>query len=303
MVECGDFLPDETGCGRIGDGQSCYGPAPPSVSVSTASFSNPNGFQIDGEYILQRGALNGKAYWLRSTGGMYLRWASMWTQWVFDDDTIDTTTVAWIPARAESAYPNVGTFARAWIYGSTAGNNGVPIPSLTISYGTRRELASEPGAQAQCVDTPGWHNGYNGNNGFNCAFYHGIGWCADGAATAGSEWTLGERWSWPERNCCACGKPAPPRGSLHVHDDVRLILFKAMEILDLWCTTDVPQDRSTTPSSASTTTTAAGTPFVSRHVHPNRLFRLPPPPPLSSESLLSRCVVERCSIAWLNAVQ
>jgi len=266
MVECGDFLPDETACGGPGE-LSCNGPWR-SCSVSTGgSFSNPSGLQIDGEYILQSGTLNGKAYWRRSTGGMYLRWASMWKQWTFDDDTVDdTTSVAWIPASSDSEYPEAGTFVQTggtpiwcagtqcvgtnvWRYGSTAGNTGVQVPSLTIVYGNRRQLGlleSEP--QAQCVDTPGWVNGWNGD-GWDCDFYANghaewgfEGWCANGAARAGSEWSLGEEWNFPERNCCACGKPAPPRGSLHLHEDVRLILFKALEILDLWCTTDIPQD-------------------------------------------------------------
>jgi len=109
----------------------------------------------------------------------------------------------------------------------------------------RRQLVpSEPGAQVQCFDTPGWHI-----NGFDCSFYaNGYapwgfnGYCADGAAKAGYEWTLGAQFNWPEDNCCACGKPGLPQGSLHLHADLKLVVYRALEILDLWCTTDIPQD-------------------------------------------------------------
>lgn len=76
--------------------------------------------------------------------------------------------------------------------------------------------------QAQgCFDTLGWTNGYTdcgdeGNaggryctsTGWTCAGYVARGWCANGAATRGSEFAFGAAFNYPERNCCACGGQA-----------------------------------------------------------------------------------------------
>ena len=59
-----------------------------------------------------------------------------------------------------------------------------------------------PGIAAGCVDTPGFANG----QGFGCADYSSRGWCAKGAAKPGNEWTIGEKFKFPEENCCVCGK-------------------------------------------------------------------------------------------------
>jgi len=53
-----------------------------------------------------------------------------------------------------------------------------------------------------CQDTPGFSNGWR----HDCASYVTNGWCADGAAVVGQEWTLGAGFLFPERHCCACGK-------------------------------------------------------------------------------------------------
>jgi len=53
-----------------------------------------------------------------------------------------------------------------------------------------------------CVDTPNFNNG----RGMGCANYVQYGWCRNGAAGAGQEWTLGNRFRFPEDNCCECGK-------------------------------------------------------------------------------------------------
>ena len=53
-----------------------------------------------------------------------------------------------------------------------------------------------------CVDTPNFNNGY----GHGCASYVANGWCKDGAAVSGQEWTLGVTYRTPEHNCCECGK-------------------------------------------------------------------------------------------------
>merc|ERR1719482_2393996 len=58
-----------------------------------------------------------------------------------------------------------------------------------------------PAETQPCQDTPDWVNGY----GRGCADYASK-WCANGGARAGSEWTLGSKYKFPEDNCCVCGK-------------------------------------------------------------------------------------------------
>jgi hypothetical protein len=67
-----------------------------------------------------------------------------------------------------------------------------------------------------CQDTPNWHNGWSGakcGKGLTCyqyatsGYYNGgTPWCKDGKVTSGSEWTLGAKYNYPEKNCCVCGK-------------------------------------------------------------------------------------------------
>ena len=71
-----------------------------------------------------------------------------------------------------------------------------------------------------CVDTDCWDNGY----GHDCKSY-GERWCENGAAKAGSEWTLGSKYNYPENNCCVCGK-ASTQGNVirfHYYNDPTLI--------------------------------------------------------------------------------
>ena len=42
----------------------------------------------------------------------YLRWATTWTQWIFDNNLVDHTSVAWIPAAASSTAPILGSNQR-----------------------------------------------------------------------------------------------------------------------------------------------------------------------------------------------
>jgi hypothetical protein len=78
------------------------------------------------------------------------------------------------------------------------------------SYG-RRWLGSAP----KCVDTPHWNNGMHRRT---CGDYAQH-WCdADvdpesnnqGQVRAGNTWATGATWNYPERHCCACGKPLEP---------------------------------------------------------------------------------------------
>jgi hypothetical protein len=54
-----------------------------------------------------------------------------------------------------------------------------------------------------CVDTVNWRNPYN----YTCFEYEITQrWCKNGKFTAGNLQTIGPSHSYPERNCCACGK-------------------------------------------------------------------------------------------------
>jgi len=65
---------------------------------------------------------------------------------------------------------------------------------------------------ASTEDKPGGRNGdspfWVNPSGYDCDHYAGH-WCKDGAFRAGSEWTGGAQYRWPERNCKACGKNSP----------------------------------------------------------------------------------------------
>ena len=99
--------------------------------MTTTNWDCPNGMEIHGTYSLAE-TVNGKQAWQKSDG-VYLRWASMYTQWIFDDNTEDITSVAWKSADASSTEPEIGTFINDYKYGHTCGNNGVFIESLTVS--------------------------------------------------------------------------------------------------------------------------------------------------------------------------
>ena len=96
----------------------------------TTGWNCPKSKSIDGSYTLVE-EINGKQAW-QNNDGIYLRWASMWNQWIFDDDEEDTTSVAWKQADTASVAPDVGSFYD-FRYGSTCGNNGVMVQSLVIS--------------------------------------------------------------------------------------------------------------------------------------------------------------------------
>jgi len=114
-----DWYNKETEC----ETDICY-------TVSTSNWDCPSRHSIDGTYT-PVGEVNDKKAWQKSDG-TYLRWASRWTQWIFDDDTEDITSVAWMPASASSTNPSTGTFSN-YRYGGTCGNNGVYVTSVTIT--------------------------------------------------------------------------------------------------------------------------------------------------------------------------
>ena len=54
-----------------------------------------------------------------------------------------------------------------------------------------------------CIDTENWRN----TAGFSCFEYEVTQrWCANGKLIDSQRWTGGQRYNYPERNCCACGK-------------------------------------------------------------------------------------------------
>merc|ERR1711936_368702 len=77
--------------------------------------------------------------------------------------------------------------------------------AVAVSYGIDdlEDLSTSTGT---CTDTSGWANPH----GFDCAKYASKGWCQNGGAVAGMEWTLGATFGHPEQNCCVCGKPHIP---------------------------------------------------------------------------------------------
>merc|ERR1711939_1286762 len=87
-------------------------------------------------------------------------------------------------------------------------------------------LAAKEEAEASCVDTPNWDNGYYDcvkesydpsmciaadapTGGWTCAAYVAKGWCRDnrclGPDETGGVYACGAELKYPERNCCACG--------------------------------------------------------------------------------------------------
>ena len=57
-------------------------------------------------------------------------------------------------------------------------------------------------------DTPGWRNNPHkpewGH--FGCKEYEENNWCENGGPTYRNAGRMGEKYNYPERNCCACGK-------------------------------------------------------------------------------------------------
>ena len=62
-------------------------------------------------------------------------------------------------------------------------------------------------AGSVCADDDAWDN----FSGKRCADYSAE-WCSAGGFHVGAEWTGGAQFNFPERHCCACGKPAGSDG-------------------------------------------------------------------------------------------
>ena len=96
--------------------------------MTTTNWNCPNGMIVDGFYSLA-GTVNGKQAWQKSDG-IYLRWASMFTEWVFDEDEEDGQSVA--SSDGSSVVPAAGTYD-GYRYGPACGNNGHWVELLTIT--------------------------------------------------------------------------------------------------------------------------------------------------------------------------
>ena len=66
-------------------------------------------------------------------------------------------------------------------------------------------------APRRCADVVGFTNGY----GQGCAEYEAKGWCRDGAVPADAAAFAGEKYNFPERNCCLCGYGSLTRNTNH----------------------------------------------------------------------------------------
>ncbi|UJR29646.1 hypothetical protein I4U23_017194 [Adineta vaga] len=67
---------------------------------------------------------------------------------------------------------------------------------------------------SHCQNTPLWTNNNTNTKpthiGYNCSHYEiTYAWCYRGTFTANYKWTLGSYYSYPEFNCCGCGKGWP----------------------------------------------------------------------------------------------
>jgi len=91
------------------------------------------------------------------------------------------------------------TFKCGPIYRATVENKIYTLFQVS-GTGENEGIFGEEGGE--CQDTPGFRNTPGTAD---CAGYVASGWCANGAAVAGQEWTLGAEWLFPERHCCACG--------------------------------------------------------------------------------------------------
>jgi hypothetical protein len=107
-----------------------------------------------------------------------------------------------VPSECISASGGVNELVPKSVRFSTGGNdNAWGFSQLDIV--DENEVSCEMrGSVDLCVDTPGWDNGSDQG----CSSYVGSGWCANGAAKAGKEWTVTPDFNNPDQNCCACGK-------------------------------------------------------------------------------------------------
>ena len=58
---------------------------------------------------------------------------------------------------------------------------------------------------AVCRDTPNWNNGPRPGGPLACTSYRDKGYCRHRRLSNGYKWTGGERFNYPEFNCCICG--------------------------------------------------------------------------------------------------
>ena len=92
---------------------------------------------------------------------------------------------------------------RGWCAGGKA------VPGMEWTLGAKYNFPEKNcvicGKDAEFLkgsDMPGFTNNHN----HGCGSYKANGWCANGKAVPGMEWTLGAKYNFPELNCMDCGK-------------------------------------------------------------------------------------------------
>ena len=64
-----------------------------------------------------------------------------------------------------------------------------------------KDLANK-GQNVKCTDTPNWKD----NHEYGCQYYKKQKICKNGKISENGEFYAGERYNFPEMNCCECGK-------------------------------------------------------------------------------------------------
>lgn len=134
-----------------------------------------------------------------------LRWAPMWTQWIFDDDHEDITSVAWRPHPLLSTEPDLGN--QMWRQGSTCCRtcNGRPVTLiLDVSEEWTQPAAEAPAQWPAAAEV----------------FRHGGGmWGVFPEISASAQWIWSEDLSDQEVHCVyrRQGDAGATKGKLTVH--------------------------------------------------------------------------------------
>eukprot|EP00966_Prymnesium_polylepis_P245541 5680452-Prymnesium_polylepis.2 len=82
-----------------------------------------------------------------------------------------------------------------------------PLPSPPPSHAPSRSPPPpppppRPPPPVACVDTSRWVNQY----GLGCDGYAAEGHCLGGDFILGHKWSGGDKFRYPERHCCVCGR-------------------------------------------------------------------------------------------------
>jgi len=86
-------------------------------------------------------------------------------------------------------------------------DGNVASVALVQMQATTKRITREEEPINSCSDVVGWTNARNSSHPVHlpCSAYDKK-YCNGGAPRAGSEWTIGPHYNWPEVNCCSCGR-------------------------------------------------------------------------------------------------